>query len=104
MTGRPLPVHTHIVAPAAWCSYLVNGDDSGLEPGERAKVDAWLEREGVRIVDVQRDPDGEPGEPYFCKALDLHAPEYGFSGGNALDYVAHETRLQLAESEGPAIQ
>lgn len=32
-------------APAHWASYLVNGDDSGLEPEEKrqaAKFAAWL--------------------------------------------------------------
>lgn len=29
-------------APSAWASYLINGDDSGLEDGEQAQCDAWL--------------------------------------------------------------
>lgn len=30
------------VLPAYWASYLINGDDSGLEPGEKAVVDKFL--------------------------------------------------------------
>ena len=36
-----------ITAPSIWASYLVNGDDSALDKGERAIVDAWLDHEGV---------------------------------------------------------
>ncbi|UUV43175.1 hypothetical protein RCCWILLIS_3 [Rhodobacter phage RcCWillis] len=33
-------------APSAWASYLINGDDSGLDDGESATVDAWVARMG----------------------------------------------------------
>lgn len=31
-------------APSHWASYLINGDDSGLEPEEKAAADAWIDR------------------------------------------------------------
>ena len=33
--------------PAYWASYLINGDASGLEPGEQEQIDAWLAKEGL---------------------------------------------------------
>ena len=33
--------------PAYWASYLINGDYSGIEPAERAEIDAWLRRKNL---------------------------------------------------------
>lgn len=44
-----------LTAPSHWASYLINGDDSGLDAEERAACDAWIAREGV-------------GEPVGCEA------------------------------------
>lgn len=44
-----------IVAPSHWASYLINGDDSGLEPDEKAACDAWIKREGVGLPVDCRD-------------------------------------------------
>jgi hypothetical protein len=30
-------------APSAWASYLINDDATGLDDGESAIIDAWLE-------------------------------------------------------------
>jgi hypothetical protein len=38
-----------ITAPSHWASYLINGDDSGMEPEEKAQCDAWIKREGVGL-------------------------------------------------------
>lgn len=38
-----------ITAPSHWASYLINGDDSGLEPADIAACDAWIAREGVGL-------------------------------------------------------
>ena len=35
-------VETH-TAPSAWASYLINGDDSGIDAADKAAADAWLE-------------------------------------------------------------
>lgn len=41
-----------VVGPAAWASYFINGDATGLEPGEEAQADAWLAWHGaIDVVD-----------------------------------------------------
>jgi hypothetical protein len=79
-----------ITGPAAWASYLINGDASGLEPGEQAKADAWLAREGVRrvVCDAPGEDEDSPQEPRFTWHMGLHCPELECSGGDALDYLA----------------
>lgn len=62
--------------PAYWASYLINGDASGLEPGEQQTIDAWLAREGnPNIVDC--------GEQYFSWRNDAT-----LLGGDVCDYTA----------------
>ena len=40
--------HTEILtAPSTWASYLISGDDSGIDPEERVDCDAWLTAEGL---------------------------------------------------------
>ena len=46
--------------PVYWASYLINGDDSGLEPGERQEIDTWLAKQGLDRGDAV-----DCGEPYF---------------------------------------
>lgn len=49
--------------PAYWASYLINNDASGLEPGEREQIDAWLEKQDLpKPVDV--------GEAHFSWSND----------------------------------
>lgn len=75
---------------AHWASYLVNGDDSGLEPRERELCDAWLARlDPWRVVDVARDASGEAQESWFTWSYGLHTGD-DCSGGNCLDYVLHK--------------
>ena len=38
-----------LTAPSAWASYLLNGDDSGIDPQEKAQANAWIEREGLGL-------------------------------------------------------
>lgn len=79
---------THIVGPAHWASFLINGDASGLSPEERDMADAWLARERVRIIGT------EPGaEPYFTWSAAVHCPELGVAGMEALDYRAEELSI-----------
>lgn len=85
---------THIVGPAHWCSYLVNGDASGLTPDEKARADAWLKREGVRVVDVERTDNGEVCEPWFSWNAAMYAPELGLPGANMLDYRCEELTIE----------
>lgn len=75
---------------AAWASYLVNGDSSGLEAREIELADKWAA--GIapyRVVDVVRDSEGNAQDPYFSWSFGLYtgAPE---SGGELLDYVTHK--------------
>lgn len=34
-------------APSSWASYLINGDDSGLDPHEKATADEWIDSVGL---------------------------------------------------------
>lgn len=74
MTLKPLT----ITAPSYWASYLINGDDSGLEPQEKAACDAWLAREAVGLP-VSCDDAG------FCHRHDAWA-EAPYSA-DCQDYV-----------------
>jgi len=43
--GNGLSVET-ATAPSSWASYLINGDASGLDDGEEAAADAWIDSLG----------------------------------------------------------
>lgn len=64
--------------PDYLAGYLINGDDNLLKPEEIAEVDAFLEKEGIRIVSINDDSS-------FCRSNDLHS-----SGGNCSTYIAHK--------------
>lgn len=36
-----------LLAPSVWATYLINGDDSGIEPADKDAADAWIRREGL---------------------------------------------------------
>jgi len=79
-----------VTLPADWASALVNGDFSGLEAADDAacrKAIAGLASDGMTVVDVVRDADGEPQEPRFSWLYDM----YGGTtrGGALLDFVVH---------------
>lgn len=77
-----------VTGPAYWASYFINGDASGLEEGEQAKADAWLDREGIHsVVSDATDEDGESREARFTWSMRLYAPELDCAGGDVLDYV-----------------
>ena len=73
-------------APAYMASYLVNGDASGVTAEEILAVEEWLE--GLEILDVARDAEGDCLDPHFTWSFDL----YGGTarGGDVLDYIARE--------------
>jgi hypothetical protein len=83
-----MPKFTTITGPSHWASYFINGDASGLEPGDQEKADAWLKRENVYIVGIAQEEDGTSVEPYFTNRMDIHAPECGCKGGTVIDYIA----------------
>lgn len=70
--------------PAHWASYLINGDASSLEPGERERVDAYLEKSEIEEVIDCAD------EAHFSWSYDL----YGGScaGGELLRYSVREVQ------------
>jgi hypothetical protein len=63
--------------PAYWASYLINGDASGLLPGEQRTIDAWLAKDGLD------SPVDCAAEPYFSRHNDAHT---GLAG-DVLDYT-----------------
>lgn len=58
-------VYERVKIPSWALCYLINSDDSGLEPEDKKIVDDWIDkmREGGRI-DVCCPKEGE--EAYFC--------------------------------------
>lgn len=75
---------------AAWASYLVNGDDSGLEAGEKALADAWAARLAPwYVVDVVRNESGEAQEARFSWSFGAITGN-DCAGGELLDYVIHK--------------
>lgn len=52
----------HAIGLAEWASYLINGDDSGLEADDKAQADAFAKYIGGDIVD--------------CGDLFFGSPEY----------------------------
>lgn len=64
--------------PAYWASSLINGDDSGLEPGEDKQIESFLEREGLEkwtCADCS-------SESFFS-----HSNDATSLGGNVLRYT-----------------
>ena len=44
--------------PDFWASYLINGDASGLEPGDQEHIDAYLDQQEIaEVVDVEEDSE-----------------------------------------------
>lgn len=66
-------------APAFWASYLINGDASGLCPGEAKRIDEYmaLAHPGVDVHDV--------GEPGFSWTYDLYGGDV--PGGDLAEYT-----------------
>ena len=76
-----------VTAPAAWASYLVNKDMSGLSLSEAIDANNFLKKEGIEIVDVQREEDGSAREPYIQWWEGLFT--------EVLDYVAREIEIEV---------
>lgn len=45
--------------PTWTLSYLINGDETGLEFGEKEMIEDWLKREGILEVLCPEDADNE---------------------------------------------
>lgn len=80
-----MTIETHTITfPAHWASAVVNGDESGLDDAEIARMNAWLEDElagGWYVVSTTED------EPRFTWSYDLYGGNA--DGGMVLDYVVH---------------
>jgi hypothetical protein len=77
---------------AAWASYLINGDASGLTDEERDLADQWCERElgpNGAVVDC--------GEPWFTWSYRLYtgAP---YQGGDVVDARSTKARQRQQRS------
>lgn len=81
-----------VTGPAAWCSYLVNGDASALGGTERALADAWLRRiTPWYVADVRRNDEGDAIGSRYTHLYDMYCGDYyGPSGGDVIDYVLHK--------------
>lgn len=87
MTG--LKVFT-ATAPAYWASYLINGDESGLDAREIALADRWLARHApAYVVDAARDETGEIINPRFSWQYGMIAGDSESAGGEIIDYLMH---------------
>ena len=84
-----MPKFDTLTAPAAWSSYLVNGDASGLSAFERASADAWRAQNQIKaVLDLDRYSDGEAHPQRWLYDLSIFAPNYPRPmGGDVLDYV-----------------
>jgi hypothetical protein len=58
--------------------YLINGDTDGITDNEQREIDAFIEKEGIRIVDIQDDSS-------FRWSNDLNNV-----GANCSTYTAHK--------------
>ena len=75
---------TTITLPAYWASYIINGDDSGLEPSEREIADRAIARECGDEWSIVSCDD----EPRFTWSYRLYNPEADCDGGEVLEYIA----------------
>jgi hypothetical protein len=79
-----------VTGPSYWASYLINGDDSSLDPEEKAHADRWIEKlKPYYVVDVERDEDGDGSDPRFTWSYGLHSGT-DTNGGDVVDYVVHK--------------
>lgn len=82
---------TTVTACAYWASALLSGDLSGIDDADDLvayeEFCAELAEQGLAIIDVARDQDGEPVEARFTWHGHLYGA--GVAGTDVLDYVAH---------------
>lgn len=57
--------------PTWTLNYLINGDETGLEFGEKDMIENWMKREGILEVLCPEDPDNDS---YFT-----HYPPFGLA-------------------------
>ena len=74
--GRNPLVEATYALPAHWACYLINGDDTGLEPAEKSQVDAFLGQHKLPR------PVSCSDESYFTRYNDANTGR----AGDVLDY------------------
>ena len=80
----------HVTLPAHFASAFVNGDMSSLTSQgveDFNKLVAELKADGMTIVDIARDEDGNASEPRFTRYFRNYGGDA--DGGDVLDYVAY---------------
>ena len=83
-----MSTHVNLVefkAPAAWASYLINGDASGITEDERKRADEYTR--GLDVIDCE-------DEAHFTWSFDLYGGEC--AGGEVLRYSAIDERRRAA--------
>jgi hypothetical protein len=76
---------TQEVGPSHWASYLINGDDSGLEEHEVKACDAWQQSLAPFYVVSTADE-----EPWFTWHYRVHGGDA--EGGEVITYILHRQR------------
>lgn len=82
---------TTVILPAFLASALINGDESGLDDADLARlgnINAFLRKNNLEIVDVARDADGNAHDPWFTWSYRFYGGDA--DGGDCLDYVAFD--------------
>ena len=74
--ANPSPGFVEYTLPAYWASYLINGDDSGIQAWQRKEIDEFLKREKLGPA------VGVSEETYFKRYND-----YNMSGGDVATYT-----------------
>jgi hypothetical protein len=69
------------IGPAAWASYFINGDASGLEDDEIVQADAWADDLPGFIVSCE-------GEAYFSSSRDAWYTT-PYKAGDVIEYTIH---------------
>ncbi len=75
-------------APVYWASYLVNGDDSGIDAEEKAHADHWLKSNSVSAVCIEDDSER------FTWHYSLYDTLAKVSGGEVCDYICEQLGAQ----------
>lgn len=77
-------IHAEVeTGPAAWASYLINGDASSMSPEDLEACDAWQKKiEPWYVVST------EEGEPRFTWSYRLYGGTA--NGGDVIDYIVHK--------------
>lgn len=76
-----------LIAPDAWTGYLIDGDVDGLSCAEIERIEAYLEHVGLPVIvlDVARDADNSPADPWFTWGFDYYGGDC--AGGTVREFI-----------------